>query len=314
MQRLIALSLAVALAGCGNKDSEPAKQAPPPSEAPAPPKPAPPAPPPATAAGSDTDYDAHMHRGDELAKQRKWSESLAEFELAAAARPNDARALGSVGFTAYFAGKTARAKGASEAAVVAAGSDASLKGPALFNLGLAMEAVSPRVAARLYAASDAIRPNGKVRARLAKLLGDDPFGIREESPEGEALLAKLGVKPVELPSLRKPPSKLDSALLAVFETANADWQSAAGSSYVMFESVACTEDASATPHTYACTSPPLDAKLAKALVENLVARKVTGKKQGDRITYELAVVGCRSSNVAIVDDGRMPPVTCEVAK
>lgn len=313
MQRSIALALAVAFAGCGSKDSEPAKQAPPPTEAPAPAPPAP-TPPPAPAAGSDTEYDAHMHRGDELAKQRKWSESLAAFELAAAAKPNDARALASVGFAAYFAGKTARAKEASEAAVAAAGSDAKLKGQALFNLGLAMEEAAPRVAARLYAASNAIRPNGKVRARLAQLLTDDPYGIREKSPDGEALLAKLGVPPVKLPSLRKPPSKLDRALLAVFEAANTEWEGAAGTSYVMFENVACTEDTSATPHTYACTNPQLDTKLAKALVENLVARKVTGKKQGDRITYALQSVGCSSSNVAIDDDGRMPPAECEVTK
>jgi len=316
---LLALaSMAPAFAGCGQKDGEPAKEPPKPAAPPEPPKPAAPAPaapaPAAPAAPATSDYDAHMSRGDELAKQRKWSEALPEFELAAAAKPNDARALGSVGFAAHFAGKDARAQEASEAAVIAAGGDLDLKGSALFNLGLALEEKSPSAAAMLYATSNAMRPNANVRARLFRLMGDVPYRILSQSPDGEALLAKLNIKPVKLPSGRKPPTKLDRELLAVFEAANAEWEGAMGKLFVIFDDVVCTEVTSATPHTYACKSPPLDGKVAQALAENLVARKIAGTKQGDRIVYSVSSVSCQSRNIDAIDYGQPPADSCEVTK
>jgi tetratricopeptide (TPR) repeat protein len=308
---LVALALVPALAGCGKKDSEPAKEAPPPGGPPAQPKPAEPAAPP-VAPVTAADYDAHMRRGDELAKQRKWSEALAELELAAAARPNDARALGYVGFAAYFAGNTARAREASEAAVIAAGSDPDLKGSALFNLGLALERTAPRAAASLYAASIAVRPNTKVRARLAKVLRDQPSAVRESSPDGDALMAKLSVKPLELPPVQRMPSKLDRAMLDVFDAANVEWDGGMGKMMAGLENVVCTEVTSPTPR-YACTHPALDGKVAQMLVENLVARRIAGEQRADRTVYSVASITCTSPHVEL-DDGRIPAASCEVRK
>src|SRR5512140_1108576 len=92
-------------------------------------------PPPKPAGG---DYDGHVKTGTTLEDQKKWSDALIEFEAALVAKPDDARALTEVGFTAYLAGKLDRAKEASLAAVLAAKDD-KLRGAALFNLGLAVE-------------------------------------------------------------------------------------------------------------------------------------------------------------------------------
>ncbi len=137
-----------------------------------------------------------MKAGDALEAKRQWSEALAEFEMALAIKPTDPKALGEVGFTAFKAGKLPRAREASEAFVEASATDQKLRGAALFNLGLAIEHVEPNAAAALYAASNKLRPNAVVAARLATLVRNTPNLVRETTPDGTALLAKLHIDPL----------------------------------------------------------------------------------------------------------------------
>ena len=300
------------IAGCGKKaDNEAAKQSPenpPAGSAPAPaPKVTEPAP-----ANPSGDYDKHMADGDKLESQKKWADAQKEFEAALTAKPKDARALGEVGFTAYFAGDLARAKDASEQAVEAAGDDAKLKGSALFNLGLAIEKTAPNAAASLYAASNALRPNASVKARLAAVVRDEPTGVRKTTPEGDALLAKLKVKPIVLPAMRKPSTPIDIALMKALEPANIEWQGAAGKTVAFIENVECTETATKPP-VYACITPTLLGKDAQALVENLAKRKIAPKTEGDKKTYKVASIRCASYDVE-TNDGRLPADACDVTK
>ena len=297
MQKLAVCALVIAF-GC-NKHEEQAKPA-----APAPAAPAP-APAPVVAdAAPKLDYDGHMKAGAALEDQKKWSEALGEFEAAAAAKPDDARALGEVGFTAHFAGKDDRAKEASLAAVAAAKDDKKLRGSALFNLGLAVEKTMPHAAAALYAASNEARPNAAVRARFEKVQGAKP------TPEGDALLAKVGVKaaPASLPS-RTDGKPIDMQLMAALGKAGVEWQGAAGKSVLFVENVECRENHQVKPTTYECTQPPVKGAVAKALIDNLVARKIAPTKEhGDMVTYKVATVNCRS-----FDEGEAAiPDACDV--
>jgi tetratricopeptide (TPR) repeat protein len=313
MRNLLVMVAILAVAGCAKKkDSEAQKQpetpAQPAGSAPAP-EPAPKVAEPAPAAN---DYDKKMAEGDQFESQKKWTEALASFEAAAAAKPKDARALAEVGFTAYFAGNLARAKEASEQAIEAAGSDAKLKGSALFNLGLAIEKTAQNAAASLYSASAKLRPNATVQARLARLVRDEPVAVRKGTPEGDELLKKLAVAPIKLPPRRKPSTPLDAKLMDALAPANLNWEGAAGKSVVMVGSVECTET-TAKPPVYECSNPQLSGKDAQALVENLVARKIAAKTEGDKKTYKVASVKCTSYDVE-TDDGRLPPDICDVTK
>lgn len=302
MKRL-ALVFVVVVAACGNKKSEEAKLAP----APEPAAPVAPVPPPAPPAD---DFATHMKAGDALEKQMKWGEAQAEFELAVKAHPTDASALGEVGWTAWHAHDLARARSASEAMVDAAAQDAKLRGIALFNLGLSIEDTQPNAAVALYAASDALRPNGSVKARFAKVLREQPVRVRETTPDGTALLAKLTVEPAKLPPKRKPSTKADTELFALLEAAGIEWQSATGKEALFVQDVVCTEDAA---HAVTCTSPVLRGDPAKALVANLVERKITGTKEGDHTTYKVSQITCTSHNVE-TDNGQLPADSCDVTK
>jgi hypothetical protein len=309
-----ALMLVILVTACGNKKTEEAPTAQ--AEAPAP------APEPAPAAAEapkviDTvkppvmdELAKHMQAGDELEKQGKWSEALAEFELAAKARPTDAAALGEVGWTAWHANNLPRAREASEAMLEAAGQDAKLRGIALFNLGLAVESTLPSAAASLYAASNAVRSNATVKARLAKIVRDEPTKVREATPEGTALLAKVKVEPVKLPAKRKPSTAVDEGMLTALAATSVEWQGAAGKAVAVLDNVVCTEDAA---HTFACTSPALSGDVAKALVQNLVARKIGGTKEGDHTTYKVAQIRCVSFDVE-TENGQLPADACDVTK
>jgi tetratricopeptide (TPR) repeat protein len=306
---VVVIALVVAV-GCNKKKDTEAKVAEPPAQgsAPAPTEPAPKT----TEAPGASDYDKHMAEGDKLESAKKWGEAQKEFEAALAAKPKDPRALGEVGFTAYFAGDMARAKEASEQAVEAAGDDAKLRGSALFNLGLAVEKTAPNAAASLYAASNKVRPNAKVQARLAQLVRDEPGKVRQTTPDGDALLAKVKVTAIKLPARRKPSTPNDAALLAALAPANLEWEGAAGKSVEVVGEVECTET-TAKPPVYACANPVLMGKDAEALVKNLVARKIAPKLEGDKKTYKVAGIKCTSYDVE-TDDGRYPPDVCEVTK
>lgn len=275
------------------------------------PKPAaPPPPPPAEKAAEPKPpdvYETHMKAGDQLENQKKWSDALGEFEQALAAKPNDPHALGEVSFTAFFAGKLDRAREAAEAAVTAAGADAKLKASALFNLGLSIEKQLPNAAAALYVASDKLRPNGNVKARLAKVVRDSYEDVRVAKADGDALLKKLGVDAFVPPTRRKDPTKIDAPMLAVFDAAQAQWEWGAGHGAAIIENVACSQ----TGTTYSCTNPQVTPEVAKQLVDNLVARKVKGTKTGDRVDYKVSQIRCASYDVE-TEGGRIPADTCEV--
>jgi len=293
-------------AACKNKEQP--KPAPEPVASGSPPAPAP------VASGSARaplgDYDSHMKAGADLEDQKKWVEALAEFETALKLKPDDARALSEIGFTAVFAGKLDRAKQASTAAVLAAKDDAKLRGSALFNLGLAVEKEMPHAAAQLYIASLTARPSPAVRARLAKLQKDK--AASKPTPEGDALLAKVGVKPGKAPAAPKSNAKpIDQQLISALEGAGVEWESGAGKSVLLVKDLTCRQSNQTKPATYECERPAVKGKQAKAIIDNLIARKLEPvKEHGDVVTYTAASVRCRALNEG--DSGA--PDECEVTK
>jgi tetratricopeptide (TPR) repeat protein len=305
MKNLIGLGAVIVLVfGCDKKSEEaPAPPAPAPTgsaHAPAPPAP------PMDAPSAGGDYDSHLKAGVALEDHKEWRDALAEFEAALAARPDDARALTEVGFTAYFAGKLDRAREASTAAVLA-GKDGKLRGAALFNLGLAVEHDLPNAAASLYIASIIARPSPAVRARLAKLRQNKAAST--PSADGDALLAKLDVKRVELPVAKPNATPEDQAMMAALEAAGIEWDSGAGKSVLLVEHLQCSEDHKQQPIRYECTTPAAKGQTAKAIVESLVAHKLDAVKgPGGVVAYEAASVRCRSFNEG--DSGQ--PDACEV--
>jgi tetratricopeptide (TPR) repeat protein len=289
MRMLIALLVVV---GCSKHEDKPA--------------PAPATPPPPTAAADAApvrDYDALMKSGAALEDKKQWAEALADFEAAAKAKPDDARALDEVAFTAYFAGKLDRAKEAALAAIAAAKDDKKLRAVALFNLGLAIEKTQPAAALALYVESDSLRPNRVVHARAAKL------GTPKPSADDAALLAKVNVKPAPLEPAKPNASKVDDELMAALTAAGIDWDCGAGKCVQLVENLECKENHQVKPTTYECTTPAVKGAPAKALIGNLLDRKIApAKEHGDMVTYKASSVRCRSFNEG--DSGQ--PDECEV--
>ena len=238
-----------------------------------------------------------MKAGIELEDQKKWKEALAEFEAALKKKPDDARALSEVGFTAFFAGDLLRAKEASIAAVKAAKDDAKLRGSALFNLGLALEQELPNASQSLYIASLTARPNPAVRARLAKL--QKQKAASKPTKEGDELLASLNIKAAKAPPAA-PKSKakpIDQALMSALEAAGVEWDSGAGKSVLLVQDLKCRQSNQTKPATYECETPAVKGKVAKAIVDNLIERKLEPvKEHGDVVTFAAASVRCRSFN------------------
>ena len=296
------MTCVIALAtGCAKKAQPPAggdhgSAAPVTGSAAAPAGSAAPAPTTGSAAPAADDYDTHMKAGEALEDQKKWPEALAEFEAAVAKKPDDARALDEVAFTAYGAGKLDRAQDAAIAAAAAAKDDKKLHAVALFNLGLAVEKSQPYAAAQLYAASNAERPNRGVRFRLAKLQADSASA--KPSKDELALLDKVGVKPAPATSAAKsssPGSKEDQALMSALEGAGLNWDCGAGKCVLFVENVECTENHQLRPTSYECTAPAVKGKPAQALVAALAGKQLApAKEHGDVTTYRAASVRCRS--------------------
>ncbi|HEU0030521.1 MAG TPA: hypothetical protein VFQ53_07810 [Kofleriaceae bacterium] len=266
-----------------------------------------------------SDYADHMKKGDELETKRQWGDALVEFEAALKAKPDDPKALAEIGFNAYKAGKLDRAKEASEAAITKA-TDDKLKGSAMFNLGLAIEKDHPHAAESLYAASNKIRPNAAVAARLARLLSDPK--AQKPTKDGDALLAKLKIDPMQAVAGRKPPKPDDAELERIFDEAGVGWQGATGKMVAVADNVSCTEakdkSATCTMEADIMKGDDLDhGKLdvtgdtAKRLVANLVKRKIKGKKNGDSTVYAVASLRCTSHNVEAGPDAKIPPDDCE---
>ncbi len=276
------------------------------SDAPPPAATPPPAPAPKVSQEKPDSYDVHMKLGDALETQKKWPDALAEFEQALAKKPNDARALGEVSFTAYFAGKLDRAREAAEAEIDAAGKDTKLRASGLFNLGLSIEKAMPNAAAALYTASDKLRPNGNVKARLAMVVREDFEGVRQATPDGDALLKKYDAPAFTPPSRRKEPTKTDKAMLSALDAAQIQWEWGAGHGAAIVENIACTQSGK----TYSCTNPALTGDAAKQLVDALVANKIKPSPSGD---YKVASIRCTSFDVE-TDDGRIPADSCEITR
>jgi len=314
MSRTLILISVLSIVGCGGKKDEPAKQAP--SEpAPSTPK--------TTEAPKTTEppkpsgeYASHIAAGEKLETQLKWSEALVEYEAALTAKPNDATALGEVGYAAFHVGNLGRAKEASLLAVEAAGKDDKLRGAALYNLGRAIEKAEPNAAAAMYATSNSIRPRAIVKARLATIVAREPTRVRKTTPDGDALLAKLHVDPISLPPARAAAKPLDRKLFDALDDAGVEFQGAAGKAVAMLDSLSCTQDSSKKPPNYACTNPAVTGDKAKALVENLIARKIAGTKQGDTTTFAVSSVRCTSHDVevGIGKEAQIPADECEVTK
>lgn len=258
----------------------------------------------AAPAPAASDYDTHFKAGEALEDQKKWSEALAEFEAALAAKAGDPRALNEVSFTAIFAGKLDRAQEAAIAAAAAAKDDKKQHAQALFNLGLAVERTQPYAAAQLYMASLADRAHRGVQARLTKLM--QTKAAHGESKGALALLAKVNVTPTTgvsagaaaaAPASSSSGSPEDQALMLALEGAGVDWQSGAGKSVLFVENLECTENQQVKPTTYECASPKLTGKQAADLVGALNGKKIAPvKEHGDVVTYKVASIRCRTFN------------------
>jgi hypothetical protein len=125
-------------------------------------------------------YDAALRKGRQLQGKKQWAEAIRAFQACVAIAPDDAACAGELGWTAYLAKDLVLAESATRQALAGTGSPA-LRGAALYNLGLIEEAKRDQPAAiAAYRESLQVRPNGVVRAALAKLAPDvaaafDPF-------------------------------------------------------------------------------------------------------------------------------------------
>jgi tetratricopeptide (TPR) repeat protein len=248
-----------------------------------------------TVAAADV-YDAHMRAGDALEAKAKWTDALAEFEAALAAKPNDAHALVEVGWTAYNAKKLPRAREASEAAVLAAASDPQLRGAALFNLGLAYAGDDAYAAASLVFAGYVLRPNASVEAELVKL--EKGLKAKTASPAGRKLLDKLHVADVPKPSRDGTyHAPVDDALVVTLQGAGAVFSGVGMMKEELTVSkIACTESKNA----YSCTlsypnlkDSTVTGDAARAVVMNLTMRKLKGKDDGKHVVHYDTGLQCR---------------------
>jgi len=256
------------------------------------------------------DYDARMKAGTTLEDQKKWAEALVEFEAALTARSGDAVALAEIGFTAFHAGNLARAKEASEVAILAAVAP-KIRGSAMYNLGVAIEPTLPHAAATLYFESNKIRPNATVRARLAKLQREQAKAVATPAPDGDALLGRLSMTAAKLPPVKAAAKPLDQALIDALDAAGVQWESGAGKSVLLVSKLECRQSNQTKPSTYACTNPAVKDKAAQAIVANLSARKLAPTKEhGDVVTYIASEVKCTSLDEG--DSGKAD--TCTVTK
>jgi len=231
------------------------------------------------AAARADSYDDHMKAGDAFEAKSKWNDALNEYEAALVAKPGDAHALVEVGWAACMAGKIARAREASEAAL-AATTDPKLRGAALFNLGVTYEKDDPFAAASLMFAGYVLRPNATVGTRLAKL--EKALGkTRAAKKAGKELLAKLHVDDLPKPSRSGAyHAPIDDALVGALQRAGASFQGIGMSKQQLdVDRVACKDSAGA----YTCTLAVDGAKdrsaageIAHAIAANLIARGVKG--------------------------------------
>ena len=107
--------------------------------------------------------------GRTLATAGKLAQAIAKLEACVAIIPDQATALGELGFTAYRAKDYVKAEAATRKAIASQGSP-NVRGASLYNLGLILEDKKDTAGAiAAYTESLRARPHGVVRARLRKL-------------------------------------------------------------------------------------------------------------------------------------------------
>lgn len=133
-------------------------------------------------------FRKHMKAGWALQQEKKWAESVPEFEAALVAIADDQRALAELGWSAMNAGDFAKARKADEAAIRVA-VDKNVKAAGLYNLGQVQEKTGDtKGALKSYQASLQLRPKKAVEQAIAKL------GAK---PEVAAEFCAAGKKPCD---------------------------------------------------------------------------------------------------------------------
>lgn len=121
---------------------------------------------------SDADrakYTKALAAGRAAQAKKDWKTAVARFSEAQLAIPDDATALGELGWTAFLAGNLDIAEQMTRKAIAAGGAP-DPTGAAWFNLGLIEEKKGDKPAAiAAYTASLRLRPHGVVRAALARI-------------------------------------------------------------------------------------------------------------------------------------------------
>lgn len=127
------------------------------------------APKPQPSAADQNKYRELLGKGRELEAKQKLTEAIATFQQALAVIPDDATVLAEIGWTAYQAHDLKQAEAMTRRSLANEGAP-SLRGATLYNLGKIQEALSNKIGAiASYGESLRVRPNGIVRAALAKL-------------------------------------------------------------------------------------------------------------------------------------------------
>ena len=125
-------------------------------------------------------YTELLRKGRELQGKHKWQDAITAFKACVDLVPEDATALGELGWTAYLAKDLKLAETATRQSLAGEASP-NIRGASLYNLGLIEEASGKKPdAIAAYTESLKVRPNGIVRAALAKLSPEaanafDPF-------------------------------------------------------------------------------------------------------------------------------------------
>jgi len=116
-------------------------------------------------------YSKWLAQGRRQHQRKDFKGAVAAFKNAHSARPTDTTALAELGWSAYLARDLAVAEAATRAALKAAGTDEkSLRGAALYNLGMILEASNEKASAiSAYADSFVTRPSTAAKNRLTTL-------------------------------------------------------------------------------------------------------------------------------------------------
>lgn len=128
--------------------------------------------PPALTATQKQTYRKKLGEGRKLSGQKKYAEAIVALQAALVANPGEPAVLSELGLAAYMLKDYAKAETWTRQAI-ANNATPSIKGAALYNLGLILEARhDTKGAIAAYVESLDVRPNSIVRTRLGKLSPD----------------------------------------------------------------------------------------------------------------------------------------------